>query len=257
MGRRSAQAAIIAAVALWGCGNNRPPVSAKPEITVAAAANLTGVFGEIGNSFTRETGIKVTLSYASTAQLAQQVENGAPFDVFAAADIEHVDDLIRKGRLVPDSRAIYARGQLALWIPKGEALGVAQIADLATPKIRFIAIANPRVAPYGQAAIDALRSSSLWPKVEPKVVYATNIGAAKQLAASGNADAAFTAYSLVLKEPGRVIVVNGRLHAPIDQAMALVTATPNADLARRFMAHPLGRRGRGILERSGYLLPGK
>ena len=246
---------LIAAVILWGCGDKQPTVSEQREITVATAANLIGVFDEIGDSFTRDTGIKVTLSYASTAQLAQQVENGAPFDVYAAADTEHVDGLIRKERLVPDSRAVYARGQLALWIPKGEVMDATEIAGLASPKIRFVAIANPSAAPYGQAAIAALQTSSLWSKVAPKIVYAANISAAKQLAASGNADAAFTAYSLVLKESGRVILVDASLHAPIDQAMAIVKASSKAHLAKRFKTYVLGSSGRRILERSGYLLP--
>jgi molybdate transport system substrate-binding protein len=87
---------------------------------VAAAANLTDVFGEVGRAFRAKTGVEVVFSYGSTAQLAQQIDNGAPFDIFAAADVEHVDSLVPTHKLIGSTRAIYALGELALWIPKGE-----------------------------------------------------------------------------------------------------------------------------------------
>jgi len=163
---------------------------------VGAAANLTDVFTEVGRAFKAKTGVEVVFSYGSTAQLAQQIENGAPFDVFAAADTDHVDSLVSKGKLVSDSRAVYAIGQLALWIPKGEQSGVRELKDLARQSVRFIAIAQPELAPYGQAAVDSLKAAGLWDVLQPKVVFANNISQAKQFAISGNADAAFTAYSL-------------------------------------------------------------
>ena len=104
----------IGAVAVCGVACRQ---AEQPALTVAAASNLTGVLDEIGKGFTRTTGIAVVFSYASTAQLTQQIENAAPFDVFAAADTEHVDQLVCGGRIVPGSRAIYARGRLALWAP--------------------------------------------------------------------------------------------------------------------------------------------
>src|SRR6266446_7804405 len=115
---------LCAAAFLGSCDARRDPDSAK--LTVAAAANLTDVFGEIGSAFKAKTGAEVVLSYGSTAELAQQIENGAPFDVFAAADTEHVDSLVSTRKLIADSRAIYALGQLALWIPKG---GVRDLKD--------------------------------------------------------------------------------------------------------------------------------
>lgn len=238
---------------LLGCGPKQPPATAS-EITVAAAANLTGVFDEVGKAFTQETGVKVVLSYASTAQLTQQIEHSAPFDVFAAADTEHIDALIKSGKVIADSRAIYARGILALWIPKGDAIGVSRLEDLVGPKVRSIAIASPTAAPYGKAAVDALRKASLWTNVERKVVYSSNISMAKQFAASGNADAAFTAYSLVLNETGRVIRVDNSLYMPIDQAVGIVSATQKLDLARRFDSFLSTPRARNILEKFGYVM---
>jgi molybdate transport system substrate-binding protein len=184
-------------------GRSSFPSAAK--LTVAAAANLSNVLNEVATAFTKKTGVEVTFSFGSTVQLAQQIENGAPFDVFAAADTEHVDQLINTGKLASDSRAIYARGQLALWIPRGQETGVRELQDLVGPEVRFIAIAQPELAPYGQAAVEALRAAGLWDKLQSKFVYANSISAAKQLAESGNADAAFTAYSLVLQESGVVL----------------------------------------------------
>ena len=197
----------------------------------------------------------VVFSYGSTAQLAQQIENGAPFDVFAAADTEHVDGLVKSGKLTAASRATYARGQLALWIPKGEQMGVHELKDLGNAKIRFIAIAQPSLAPYGQAAVEALQSAHLYDGLQPKFVYGNTINLAKQLAASGNADACFTAYSLVLHESGTVIKVDPDLYKPIEQALAIVAASQRLPDAQKFNEFLLGPEGRSILAKSGYILP--
>ena len=220
-----------------------------PALTVAAAANLTDAFAQIGQTFEQQTGVHVVFSYASTAQLAQQIENAAPFDVFAAADTVHIDQLVRDGKILPESRTLYARGRLALWNPQG---AVQKLEDLTAPSIRFVAIAKPEAAPYGEAAVESLKSLGIWDKVQPKVVYATNINMAKQYAATGNADAAFTAYSLVQHESGRVMIVDEKLHGPIDQAVGIVSASARRVEAQRFVAFLTGTDGRAILERFGY-----
>jgi molybdate transport system substrate-binding protein len=222
---------------------------------VAAAANLTDVFGEIGGAFKAKTGVEVIFSYGSTAQLAQQIENGAPFDVFAAADTEHVDSLVSKQKLIGESRAVYALGQLALWIPNGEQNGVRELKDLGAQKIRFIAVAQPDLAPYGRAALETMKNAHLWETLQPKIVYANSISMAKQLASSGNADAAFTAYSLVLHDHGTVLKVDPKLYHPIEQALAMVASAPQIDEAKLFRSFLLGPEGRAILAVNGYLLP--
>lgn len=242
-----------AAVVICSCHARQAPEKAK--LTVAAAANLTEVFAEVGRAFKRKTGVDVIFSYGSTSQLAQQIDNGAPFDLFAAADTEHVDSLVSTRKLAADSRAVYALGQLALWIPKGEQTGVRELKDLSGQQIRFIAIAQPELAPYGQATIEALRAAGLWEPLKPKVVYANNISLAKQLAASGNADAAFTAYSLVLHDPGTVLKVDPHLYHPIEQALAIVSSSERVEEAKKFRSFLLGAEGRTILAKSGYLLP--
>jgi molybdate transport system substrate-binding protein len=232
--------------------------AARPQpgkLTVAAAANLTDVFAEIGRAFRTTTGTEVVFVYGSTAALAQQIENGAPFDVFAAADVEHVDALIANGKLARNSRAIYALGQLAVWLPGGDRIGVKDLKDLTGKQVRFMAVARPELAPYGQAAVEALKNSNLWDALQPRIVYANNINEAKQLAASGNAEAAFTAYSLVLHERGTILRVDSRLYRPIEQAVAILSASAHPREAELFREFLLGDQGRTILAKSGYFLP--
>ena len=239
---------------LSACGEQRQPQPAS-KLTVAAAANLTDVFGEVGHAFQAKTGVDVIFSYGPTTALAQQIENGAPFDLFAAADTEHIDALISSGKVLADSRAVYALGQLALWIPDGERIGIRDLRDLTKQQVHFISIAQPALAPYGQATIEVLKKAGLWEATQPKLVYANSISMAKQMAASGNADVAFTAYSLVLRERGIVIKVDPGLYHPIEQALAIVTSSERVDQATRFRSFLLGPEGRAILAGHGYLLP--
>ncbi|HEY2845870.1 MAG TPA: molybdate ABC transporter substrate-binding protein [Bryobacteraceae bacterium] len=222
---------------------------------MAAAANLTDVLGEAGRAFQAKTGIAVVFSYGATAQLATQIENGAPFDVFAAADTEHVDALVKGGKLTGGSRAVYALGQLALWIPGDGPEGSRDLKDLVRPRFRFIAIAQPELAPYGQAAVEVLKKAGLWETLQPKVVYGTSVSMAKQFAASGSADAAFTAYSLVLHDKGTVVKIDPRLYPPIEQALGIVAASAQRERAEQFRSLLLGTEGRAILSKGGYLLP--
>jgi molybdate transport system substrate-binding protein len=242
---------LVAAALLGACSSPRP---ADAKLTVAAAANLTDAFGEAGRAFQAKTGVEVIFSYGSTAQLATQIDKGAPFDLFAAADTEHVDSLVATQKLTNDSRAIYALGQLALWIPE-DGPAIHELKDLAGPQIRFVAIAQPELAPYGQATVEVLKGADLWDAVQPKLVYGTSISMAKQFAASGSANAAFTAYSLVLHDKGTILKLDPHLYKPIEQAMGIVAASTHLEEAKQFRAFLLGTEGRIILANSGYLLP--
>lgn len=238
-------------LAAAGCGG-RANIPAQPELNVATAANLTRVFGDLGQSFEHQTGIHVTFSFGATAQLAQQIENGAPFDVFAAADTEHIDELARKDLIITSTRAIYARGKLVLWVPD-DRVPVEHIEDLARPGVTHVAIANPQLAPYGRAAVETLHALHLWDAVQPKIVYGQNISATTQYADTGNADAAFTALALVHdKDRGRKIVVPENLHTPIDQAIAVVRSTPKPDQARKFVDFITSAKAREVLRQYGY-----
>ncbi len=237
-------AVLFGLAILAGCGSPR-------RLTVAAASNLTGAFDEIGRGFTEETGIEVVFSYGSTAALARQVEEGAPVDVFAAADAEHLDALVTSGKVIRETRAVYARGQLAVWAPGG---GVGSVKDLAGAQVKFVAIAQPELAPYGKAAVEALQAAGVWDVVQPKLVFANSVSQAKQLAATGNADAAFTAYSLVFKEAGSVVRVEEKLHSPLEQVLGVVAGSQREVDARRFGAYVMGPKGRAVLVQNGYLV---
>jgi molybdate transport system substrate-binding protein len=244
------------ALLMSACGRGERETKAD-EITVAAAANLTDAFGELEKRFTARTGVKVTNSFGATADLAKQIENGAPFDVFASADVEHLEGLARKGLIAESPRGVYARGRLVLWLPEGSKASVARVEDLAGESVSKVAIAKPDVAPYGRAAVESLNALGLWSRVEPKVVYSQTVAQAKQFAASGNADAAFVPRSLVREGEGRALEIDGSLHAPIDQAVGVVSASKRQEAARRFVEFLLSEEGQSVLKTFGYDPPAK
>jgi len=223
------------------------------ELHVAAAANLSNVLTELSGAFERESSIHIVPSLGATAQLTQQIENGAPFDVFLSADVEHIDQLIKGGFVFSNSRAIYARGELVVWAPSHPNLHA--LDDLTKAEVHAIAIAKPELAPYGAAAVEALKNSRLWDKVEKKVVYAPSISISKQFADTGNADAAFTALSLTIGQNGNQFRVPDQLHKPIDQALGIVKTTKDLKAAQAFTAFVNGTQGRAILKRFGYGQP--
>ena len=222
------------------------------EIVVAAASNLNGVAQELARQFEKEAGIKVTYSFSSTGNLARQIENSAPFDVFLAADTSHIVDLERKAWILPGTRSVYARGRLVLW---SSAANISSLNDLTQKWVRFIALAQPDSAPYGAATVETLHRLNLWDQLQPKLVYAENINMARQYAITGNAEAAFTAYSLVIHAGGHVLMVDERLHRPIEQTLGIVKGTHNLEGARRFTRFVLSPAGAAIWERYGYLAP--
>jgi molybdate transport system substrate-binding protein len=245
-------ASLLAAA---GCGAGRR--AEGEEIVVAAAANLTDAFGEVGRRFTAKTGVRVTFSFGATADLAKQIEGGAPFDVFASADAARVDELVAKGLLAGETRAVYARGRLVLWLPPGGRARVERIEDLAGASVTRVAVAKPDAAPYGRAAVEALRALGVWARVEPKVVYSQSASQARQFAASGNADAAFLPRSLVREGEGAAFEVEERLHAPLLQALGVVRASGRQDAAKKFAGFVLSEEGQAVLKSFGYDAPAK
>lgn len=244
-------AVVICVFVLFSSCRQQPPRNAQ-EIIVAAASNLTEAFAELAQQFTATTGIRVVYSFGSTADLAKQIENGGPFDVFASADVEHVDALSQKGLILSDTRAIYARGRLVLWAPPDAGVTINRIEDVTLAEVKTIAIAKPDLAPYGRATVETLKALNVWTQVEPKVVYGPNVSITKQYATSGNANLAFIPLALVKKGEGQYIEVDERLHQPIDQALGIIKSSAKQDLAREFARYVLGDEGRSILQRYGY-----
>lgn len=257
--RPAALALLLSTVALALSSCRETPDDSRQsgavQITVAAAANLTDAFNELGGKFTERTGVSVVYSFGSTVDLAKQIEQGAPFDVFASADVKHVDALQSKNLLTDGTRALYARGRLVLWLPAGSRARAERLEDLGGDGVGKLAVAKPELAPYGQAAAESLRALGLWERVGPKIVFAQNVAQAKQFAATGNADAAFLPRSLVRPGEGRALEVEGRLHAPLDQAVAVVRASGNQEAARKFVEFVTGAEGQELLGRYGYERP--
>ncbi|MCU1330544.1 MAG: molybdenum transporter molybdenum-binding protein [Bryobacterales bacterium] len=223
---------------------------ARRQISVGAASNLTGLAPRLAEKFQQLTGIRVVFSFASTAQLARQLQDGAPFDVFCAADTSHVDELVPKGILVKESRAIYAIGILALWFPT--AVEPRRFEDLVAPGIRTIALARPELAPYGAAAVEALKRAGLLARVQSRLVYAGSVAMAKQYGVTGNADAVFAPKALLLNEKGTVTEIDARLYQPIEQALGVVSASKQRDAAASFCHFLVTGEGRATLLASGY-----
>lgn len=231
--------------------------TAPPALTVSAAADLIYAFTELGQAFEQQTGIPVVFNFGSTGQLAQQIEQGAPVDLFAAANVSFVDELAQQGRVLPGTVQIYARGHLTLWTRAGSPLRIERIEDLAQPAVQRIAIANPDHAPYGIAAREALQSAGLWDALQPKLILGENVRQALQYAETGDVDVAIVALSLSLEVDGQWVLVPEELHASIDQALAVVAGSRNEAAARAFADFINGPTGRPIMRQYGFVLPGE
>jgi molybdate transport system substrate-binding protein len=235
--------------ALAGCD-----VPAQGEVVVGAAASLSAILPELTSAFETATGIAVATTIGSTGQLAQQIRQGAPIDVFLAADVATVEALAEEGLIVPATRAIYARGRLAMWSRATGGTSFTRIEDVAPASVQRIAIANPTSAPYGRAAREALERAGLWQAVEPRLAIGENVRQALQYAETGNAEVAFIAHTLIRDAGGRSVLVPDSLHAPLDQALGVIAARDSVR-AMRFASFVLGPDGRSILERHGFGLP--
>lgn len=226
-------------------------------LTVAAAADLTPAFGEIGALFTAATGVTVEFTFGSTGQLAQQIEAGAPVDVFAAASTDYIDHLASKQLIIPDTRAPYAEGQIVLWTLPDSTLPITHVADLVNPQIRHIAIANPDHAPYGVAAREALQRAGIWETIQPRLVLGENVRDTLRYAETGDVDVAIVALSLAIQGDGRWTLIPADQHEPIAQALAVIAGTPHEAEARAFAAFVNSEEGRAVMRRYGFILPGE
>ena len=254
---------VVVPVCLAACLSAQSDDRVSGPLTVSAAADLTYAFQEIGEAFEAETGYAVVFNFGSTGQLAQQIEQGAPVDLFAAANVSFIEDLERQGLILAGTKQLYARGRLTLWLRADSPLEVSRIEDLTQPGVRRIAIANPDHAPYGMAARQALQAAGVWEAVRPRLVLGENIRQTLQYAETGNVDVAIAALSLSVPaaaaggEEGRWTLVPENLHPPIDQVLAVVKGAAHADAARAFAAFVNGPQGRPIMRKYGFILPGE
>jgi molybdate transport system substrate-binding protein len=226
-------------------------------LTVFAAADLGPPLKQIAPQFERQTGASVTIVLGSTGMLAQQIRNGAPADVFFAANESFVTDLAAENLTLPASHTLYARGRIALVTLKSSGIRIADLTDLANSRVRRIAIANPQHAPYGLAARQALEAAGLWKTVETKLVFGENVQQAVQFVRSGSAQAGLVARSVVDTPDLQWTLVDDHLHAPLNQMAAVTARTKQPGLSRSFIEFVNGASGRSVMRLFGFLLPGE
>lgn len=232
------------------------------EVQVAAASDLRFALGEIAGQFERLRGVRVRITLGSSGQLAAQIEQGAPFDVFFSADETFVRTLADRGAIRRDSIRLYALGRIVLWVradsPVDVGIGFGALTD---GRVRYVAIANPAHAPYGAAAEQALKSAGVYDRVQSKLVLGENISQTLQFVQTGNADAGIVALSLAvapaIKPAGRYWLVPSYLHRPIRQAVGVTMRSAQPALAAAFVAFVNSPSGREIMRRYGFTLPGE
>lgn len=217
-------------------------------LTVAAASDLIDLEGLLATSFNKANpGTKISWVTASSAILAQQIENGAPYDVFLSANAQYVERLSSSGKLDADSVRSYAVGRVAILWRDGKQH---YISDLARTAVHFVALPNPKLAPYGVAAQQALEHVGIWGSVKGKVVYGENVRQTLQLFESGNADAVLTSDSLLQDKKAQVIPADW--HRPITQKAGKVTGSKNAAAARKFLDFLVAPAGQAVFTRFGF-----
>jgi molybdate transport system substrate-binding protein len=221
------------------------------ESTIAVAANFTGAAKQIGALFETSTGHKAAFSFGSTGQLFAQIAQGAPFDVYLAADQARPRKAIADGYAVPGSRFTYATGQLVLFSARKDL--VTGAATLAAGRFDKIAICNPKTAPYGAAAVETMKALGVYDALKRKLVQGTNVTQAYQFVETGNAEIGFVALSqVILREEGSRWIVPGNLYAPIAQDAVLLTHGADNAAARAFVAFLRGPEAAVIKRTYGY-----
>jgi molybdate transport system substrate-binding protein len=243
----------LAAAALLAGACDRS-ASGGDAIVLSAASDLAAALPALTEAFRAQTGTAVTATVGSSGMLVQQILNGAPVDVFAAADRSWVDRLDSAGRTLPGTRATYAQGELALVLAPGLGRRALALTDLASEEFRRIAIANPAFAPYGAAARQALERSGVWPVVQPRIITSENVRQALQYVQSGNVDAALVARALV-PAGTQWFVVPAQLYDPLLQDVVVIRGTSSERDARRFIEFLTGGGGREVLRSHHFTLP--
>ncbi len=234
--------------------------SFSQDLTIAAAADLRPALEEIAAKFKADSGITIRASYGSSGNFFQQLQNGAPFDVFLSANTDYSKKLEAAGLTTPDSYYEFARGSIVLMVPYDSKIDLSEgLHALLTPAVRKIAIADPSHAPYGQAAVAAIKSMKLYDWVAPHLVNGENVSQAASFVLSGAADAGIVAKSLALApaaaKRAKFVDIPGNLYPPIVQAMVVLKSSKNQQTAMKFQAYMRSDGAKKILEQYGFGIP--
>ena len=221
------------------------------EVRVAAAANFSAAAQEIGQLFADASGHEALLSFGSSGQLYAQIAQGAPFDVFLAADRGYPRRAVQDGYAVADSVFTYATGRLVLF--SADASRIAGRASLEAGEFTRLAVANPELAPYGAAAVEVLSALGLADRLQPKLVRGNNVAQTYQFVITGNAELGFVALAQVIAhQHGSRWVVSRELHSPIAQDAVLLARASGSEAAAAFLAFLRGPAAALVLARYGY-----
>jgi molybdate transport system substrate-binding protein len=237
--------------------------SADRAINVAAAADLSAALQEVAADYEKRTGAVVELSFGASGALTQQIQNGAPFDVFFSADMEYPKQLIAGGQAESASLYRYAVGQLVLWVPKDSPLDLEHkgMDVLFDTSVKKIAVANPQHAPYGRAAVAALKHYGMYEKVADRLVLGENVSQAAQFVESGNAQAGLVALAHAMapamQGKGKYWIVPAEEYPPLDQGVVLISRSPHHKDAAAFLEYVKTAEVAAVLRRYGFTLPGQ
>jgi molybdate transport system substrate-binding protein len=217
------------------------PMCVAQEITVAAAADLQSAMQEVAARFQKDTGKDIKLIYGSSGNFFQQIQNGAPFDMFFSANLDYPRKLEAAKLTEPGSFYQYARGKIVIWVPNESKLDLTPgIQALLSPSIKKIAVANPQHAPYGQAAVTAMQKEHVYDQLKDKLVLGENISQAASFVVSGSADVGVVAMSLALspnmKDKGRYVLIPVDEYPPIEQACVILSSSKNKPDANQFLS---------------------
>ena len=230
------------------------------KITIAAAADLKFAMDEIVSSFKKShSGAELDVIYGSSGKFHTQIQQGAPYDLYFSADIKYPQELAAKG-LAASKVTPYAVGRVVLWSNSLDGTKMT-LASLADPKITRIAIANPRHAPYGKRAEEALKTSGLWDRLQTKFVYGENIAHTAQFVQTGNAQVGIIALSLAvnpeLAKRGGYYLIPDKLHNPLEQGYIITKQGAAKPLARQFTEYMGTKSARSVMTKYGFVLPGE
>ena len=233
------------------CGSR---TDSSQEIIIASGANLQFALTEIADIFTEEYPYPVTFVWGSTGSLTHQIENGAPYDIFFAADESFMNRLREEGYLLGDSAQSFVTGRLAIGVNSAVKNKIRALNDFLNGDIRSIAIASPEHAPYGLAAKEALINAGLWEQLQNKIVYAENIRQCLQFIETGNADAGIVSANIPPVEGVSTILVDSSLYTPPRQSFAILKKSGKAEQAQVFLSFIKEQKSVGILTKYSYRL---
>lgn len=258
---RTMRGLLITLTLLAGIGCPAPSIAQAGEITIAAAADLNFAFKELVVEFEKKTGNTVKLSLGSSGNFFAQLSNGAPFDLFFSADIGYPKKLEEAGLAEPGTLYRYAVGRIVVWVPKGSPIdvGVLGMKALQHPSVIKIAIANPKHAPYGRAAVAAMEHFKVYDTVKDKLVLGENISQTAQFVQTGGADIGIIALSLAMapavKETGLFWEVPPEAYPRLEQGAVIMRTAKDPKTARAFLDYVRGPEGRGVFAHYGLLIP--